>query len=229
MSSSALRIVTAADSLPVTVAEAKGQLRITHAFEDSEIARIVRAASRWAEETTRRIFVTTEVELRIDRFPYRNEYCGFYWSDNYDLRPNYGYSRTKDRTARDSQIKLPGGLITAVESIAYIDTASVVQTLSGPTSTVPGTDYQEDLTDADEAFVFPAAGADWPSTLDDTINAVTLTYSVGYGSTPEDVPEDIRQAILFRVSDMFTNRNGSKGDGTIAAENLLEPHRVFIV
>lgn len=229
MSTTALRIVTPADSMPVTVADAKDQLRITHSFEDNSIARMVGAASRWAEELTRRIFVTTEVQIRMDRFPYRNEYCGFYYTDDAQLRPTYGYSRTKDRTARDSQIKLPGGMVSAVESIAYLDTAAVTQTLSGPSSTVPGTDYQEDLTDADEAFVFPAAGGDWPATLDDTVNAVTITYSVGYGSAPEDVPEDIRQAILFRVSDMFTNRNGSTGDGTIAAERLLEPHRVFLV
>lgn len=227
MTTSALRIVTPAASLPVTVDEAKGQLRVTHAYEDTTIQRIVKAASRWAEEQTRRIFCTTVVEIRMDRFPYRNEYCSLLLYDDYRVEGHYKYGRVRTRTARDSAIRLPGGMVSAVDEIRYLDTSSIEQTLTGPTSGTPGTDYQEDLTDADEAFVFTARNSDWPSTADETINAVTIQYQVGYGADPEDVPEDIRQAILFRCTDMFVNRDGTKGDATVAAENLLQPHRIF--
>lgn len=232
MTTAALRTVTAATTYPITLADAKAQLRITHGAEDQHIQNLIAAATRWAEVETRRVFVTTTVELKMDRFPYRREHCYFEFDEFRNTSPLYKYSRQEERHARDRQIFLPGGNVTKVENIVYTDSDSVEQTLTGPTSDTPGTDYQEDLTDSDEAYVMPAAQDDWPAVADAVVNAVTIRYNVGYGGNEDSVPDDIKMAIRFRVADLFTFRDsadaGNKSEWFKAAENLLSPHRILV-
>lgn len=232
MTTAALEVVTPATTYPITVSDAKSQLRITHGEEDQHIQNLIAAATRWAEVETRRVFMTTEVRLRMDRFPYRREHCYFEFDDFRNVSPNYKYSRQEEKHARDRQIFLPGGKVTAIEDIVYTDADSAPQTLTGPTSGTPGTDYQEDLTDSDEAWVMPAAQGDWPAVADAVVNAVVVRYQVGYGAAEDDVPHDIRMAIRFRVADLFTYRDsadaGNKSDFFKAAENLLFPHRIQV-
>lgn len=199
MSTTALIITTPAANFPVTVAEAKGHLRITHAFDDAHIQRLIAAATAWAQDETGRIMMATEVKTRMRKFPV-------------------------------NILALPGGRITAVEVIEYTDDAGAAQTLKGPTSAAPGTDYQENLDDDEDAFLEPPTDGFWPAVQADTINAVSITYTVGYGVEPETCPESIRQGILFKLGDMYTVRDSEdakhKSAAITAAENLLHPHRI---
>lgn len=66
--SGALRIVQPAIE-PVTVAEVKEQLRITHSAEDALIARRVKVARKAAEERLERTLITSTWRLTLDAFP----------------------------------------------------------------------------------------------------------------------------------------------------------------
>lgn len=219
----ALQVVTAASGYPITVQDAKRQLRITHSYEDAHIQELIAAATSWAQNETRRHFLTATVRLSFDRFPIRR--CSVSFKGRFDSLTMHEVS--KSASARNGAIFLPGGKVTAINDVKYDDEDDVEQTLTGPTSSPAGTDYQEDITDDDEAFVMPKVDEDWPSTLGGKVNAVRIEYDVGFGSKATDVPGDIRQAIRFRVADMFVNRTDSNV-ATTAAENLLAPWRVMV-
>lgn len=60
-----------------------------------------------------------------------------------------------------------------------------------------------------------------------TPESVLIRYITGYGSDPEDVPADIRQAILITVAHLYENREiGGIPPGAI---ELLRPYRVLQV
>jgi uncharacterized phiE125 gp8 family phage protein len=82
-----------------------------------------------------------------------------------------------------------------------------------------------------DIFVEPAeislaAGETWPSSLQDEVNVIRIAAKCGYGDTPDDIPEDIRVAILMKVAGMYENRTAGKETEVSAAENLLKPYRV---
>ena len=191
----------------------------------------MRGATAWAETETRRRFITQVVTLSMDRFPLSGESvitrgdifnCVFFI-------PNDGMSRALDSRARDRAIFLPGGVTSAVEKIDYIDELGAAQVLSGPTSGTPGTDYQEDLTDHEGAYLVPPDDKSWPAVDLGVMNAVVIEFTLGYGANPAKVPEDIKAAIKFRVGDLFNVRSSTDGKGGgigSTAADLLEPHRI---
>jgi uncharacterized phiE125 gp8 family phage protein len=66
--SGALRIAQPAIE-PVTLAEVKAQLRITHSAEDALIERRIRVAREAAEERLERTLITTTWRVTLDAFP----------------------------------------------------------------------------------------------------------------------------------------------------------------
>ena len=231
MSIPAIRIVTVADTKPITVADAKSHLRITHSVEDGHIDNLIGAATQWAQDFTRRILIETQVVLRFDRFPQKGESAavrGDFYADVFYI-PTDTFGRLKATNARDSGILLPGGFVSAINDIDYIDADGNPQTLTGPTSAAPGTDYQEDLTDDEWPQVFPQREQTWPSFQSALVNAVQIDYQVGWPDETE-VPESIRHAIRFKVGDLYTIRDtadaGTKSALLRAAEDLLFPYVV---
>lgn len=82
-------------------------------------------------------------------------------------------------------------------SVVYLDTA-------GASQTVATADYRFDHV---LGRLTPAYNESWPSTYDVT-NAVTITYTSGYGTAPSSVPEGIKTAIIMTVLDWIENRRG---------------------
>jgi len=68
-----LKIITQPTSEPVTLAEAKDQLRITHDNEDSYITRLITVARQAAETHTGRALASATFELTLDEFPESQE------------------------------------------------------------------------------------------------------------------------------------------------------------
>jgi uncharacterized phiE125 gp8 family phage protein len=64
-----LRLVTGPAAQPVTLAEAKAHLRVTHAQDDAYIASIVAAATRQTENDTSRRWITQRWACVLDAFP----------------------------------------------------------------------------------------------------------------------------------------------------------------
>jgi uncharacterized phiE125 gp8 family phage protein len=65
----ALSVVTAPAAEPITLSEAKAQLRVTHGHEDALISSLISAARELVEQRTWRQLVTATFRLYLDRFP----------------------------------------------------------------------------------------------------------------------------------------------------------------
>jgi len=88
-------------------------------------------------------------------------------------------------------ITLPIGPVQSIESITYLDTANVSQTLAAD-------QYRLDMASVPNRIV-PAHLVTWPSVLPD-VDTVAVNAVVGYGDAADDVPDDIREAILKIVA-----------------------------
>lgn len=121
------------------------------------------------------------------------------------------------------EISLPLPPLQSVGSVKYTDTDGVVQTLGAEKYTV-------DIKNKPGVIV-PAYGKSWPATRD-VINAVLVTFTAGYGNAGADVPEPIKQAMLFLIAHFYENRE-AVASGTVireiplAVESLLATYRVW--
>lgn len=95
-------------------------------------------------------------------------------------------------------IELPYCPLSSVTSITYEDE-------NGDTQTLATSRYQVD-TKSEPGRVYLEPGTTWPRVEPDRINAVTITYVVGYGTTSASVPENVRHAIRLLVGDMYNHR-----------------------
>ena len=67
------------------------------------------------------------------------------------------------------------------------------------------TDYLVDTVSEPGRIVLPYNGI-WPLTELYPVNPIVIEYQCGYGLTPEDVPSEIRQAMLIMIADLYDNR-----------------------
>lgn len=65
----ALRLITPAETDPITLVEAKAHLRVTDTDDDTLIGALITAATRHAEAFTGRAFIDQTWELVLDEFP----------------------------------------------------------------------------------------------------------------------------------------------------------------
>lgn len=82
-----------------------------------------------------------------------------------------------------AEIELGWPKVTGISSISYVDTTGATVNLSAlayvlDAETLPG-------------YVLPADGYDWPDTYD-TVNAVRVRFTAGYGEDGSYVPEEIK-------------------------------------
>lgn len=105
--------------------------------------------------------------------------------------------------------------LASITSIVYTDSAGVSQTWTA-------SEYISGRLDLG-GFVVPAIGYSWPGSVATLPNAVTVTYSAGFGAKPSTLPFPITQAILYMVADMYTRREDSVVSLPKASEHLLLP------
>lgn len=122
-------------------------------------------------------------------------------------------SRRVTLDAFPSEIALQFPPIVSVTNITYIDTNGVTQAL----------DSNQYVLDSisEPGWILPANGTTWPETQD-TINAVVVNYTAGYGT---NCPAAIKQFILLTVGDMYRNRESTVDSNLIKAqygERLLD-------
>ena len=177
----------------------KADLRITGTELDSVLTdQYIPAADAWAQNSTKRAIRQQTVKQTMQRFP-------DYWL-------NY-------------TIFLRAGVVSAVAGIDYVANG-VTETLTGPSTSPAGTDYQEDLT-SPIARLMPARGTSWPTVDTDAISPIVVTYTAGYGN-PAQVPADLRRAMVAHVygamelDGLLTIRSGFDMDH---ADKLLSHYR----
>ena len=127
-----------------------------------------------------------------------------------------------------AEIKIPKPPLIEVIEINYDDPAGNIQTVSA-------SDYYVDSV-SQPGWVVPTGSLTWPTPLD-AINSVRVRFRAGYlneDSPPaENVPFDIRAAILLNIGSLYEHRE-TVVIGAITThlpwgvENLLRPHRVLL-
>lgn len=109
--------------LPVSVAEAKEHLRVTHSTDDDMIERHIEAATDLVERECGRVLVSQTWAMKLDGFP---RACG----------------------VRGRYIELPKVPGRSVTSIAYVDLNGTAQTLATDQYTVHADDWQPFVSEA---------------------------------------------------------------------------------
>lgn len=178
------------------MAEAKAHLKVEVSDDDTLITAIIVAARQWAEGYLNRALITQTLRLSLPGFPGEGR-----WDPNPESQ----------QSLVDGVIELPMPSLQAVSSIQYVDT-------DGDTVTLDAGEYQVD-TRRKPGRVAPAWGKSWPSTRD-VFNAVSVSYTAGYGTAGSDVPACVRQAMLLMIGSMYEHREEIV-KGTIIAELKL--------
>lgn len=119
-----------------------------------------------------------------------------------------------------------GSPLAAVQ-VTFLDGTGALMTLANSVYTVTG---------LGSALAYGAVrlgyGQSWPAVYG-VQEAVIITYTVGFGTTADAVPETIREAIRVMVTDRFENRGslreGSFDELPFGAEAMLRPWRPLAV
>lgn len=223
-----LLLVTPPAGLPISLVQAKQQLRIEHDDDDDYITGIlIPAAVAYLDPggggNLGRALVRQQWQLSLDRFP-----GGGVWP-LYDEAP---YSRgISDRLA----IHLDYPPLISVDTVQYVDQSGAPQTLAPSAYQVTGIGTRQ------KARLAPPPGQTWPITLVGELDAVQVTYTCGHAPS-DDTPPDyganvepaIRHAMLLMISHLYENRDAvvvSDRRGLVTAlplgfDALLANHRV---
>ena len=110
----------------------------------------------------------------------------------------------------------------AVSSIVYIDPDNVNQTWSTANYIVDGFSAP--------AGVSLAVGKSYPTTIGNKTGAISVTYVVG-ASLASSIPEQIKQASLILIGNMYENRQEiivgrSVGSIPMTARYLMNPYKI---
>jgi len=128
----------------------------------------------------------------------------------------------QDFRAFDACLRLPIWPVQSVSSVTYYNTSEVSTTLA--------TSVYELLEDELGAYVSLKYGQQWPN-IGNTTKAVSVTYVCGYGNIPNNIPADIRHAMMLMISHWYENREATAPtqmavmEVPLAARALLNKHR----
>lgn len=96
-------------------------------------------------------------------------------------------------------IRIPMPPLISVVSVGYYATVGVLTTLTETT------DYQ---ISKDEIFCYlePAVSGFWPATVSGLANGVEIVFTCGYGSTRDEVDEDLVHSLKVLIAHWYENR-----------------------
>lgn len=122
-------------------------------------------------------------------------------------------------------VELPMPPIISIDRVGYVDSAATDQAFDA------GSYYALGIGSTAGAKVVPLAGASWPSVPSDAIGAF-VEFTAGYGAAPEDVPADIRHAIMALVGTAYFARESVftiQATPTPVAETdaAIDRHRIW--
>lgn len=161
------------DEVPIDLDLVKQHCAVSGTRLDTTLNAYIRAGVLWAEGFMHRSIVSRAHRWVLRGFPA----CGY---------------------GEDGQIVLPRGKTRSVDGIEYSSNGAILS-LSGPSNSPAGDDYQESLLGDDGGILMPNRGAGWPVADWDVPAPLTITFTAGYGA--DEIPEDIVHAILFSVDD----------------------------
>lgn len=205
----ALKLVTAPASEPVTLEQAKQHLREDSDDFNEQIEVFIEAATAYADGPSGflgRALIDQTWDLYLDAFP----------------------AVTVVGTRNVYAIEIPLPPLIEVLGVFYLDSNGAEQTFDAASYTVD---------DASEpARIVLGSTGSWP-TIQEAANAVRVRFRAGYldqnSPDAENVPGNIKAAILIMVGDLYQNRESSVIGQTVtkipwSAEALLRRHRIYL-
>lgn len=200
---------------PVTVAQAKQQLRIDNSAEDASLQTYIVAARQMVEKMMQRSIYARNVRLTLDTFPVYDS----------DSSCGAGESAALAWYFRALAIRLPRPALISVTSIYYrSDDGNFV--LLSPES------YVTDAT-SEPARIMPAPGYTWPALNAYVPSQVEIDFvsgTYGDGVLIDTCPQTIKLAILLLVGHFYANREAAGEamtaiplgvDSLLAGENFV--------
>lgn len=190
VSSYNLSLVTAPATEPITLAEAKEQLRIDTSDEDTYITNLIIAARELAEKYTRLSFINTTWRIFFDQYPFLGSHYGY--------SPSYSHELFQSpSTARE--IFLPRGEIQSVTSVKVYDDSDTSATISSSNYFVSSyNEGSQGYLSFRKNFTLPV--------INRVKDGLEIEYVAGFGSSASDVPQGIKQGLLEQVAFMYENR-----------------------
>jgi len=168
---------------PVTLDEAKAQLRVTYTGEDVLIAALITAARQRIEAALGLALIATTFRETHDVWP---------------LEITTAVPATDPLSALFAgPLKLRRGPLIGVSAIAVADGSGAFQTLDPASYAAEPGSRPARIIPCDVAWPAPGVAA----------GGVRIDYDAGYGAAEADVPAPLRQAILQLVADGFEHRS----------------------
>jgi uncharacterized phiE125 gp8 family phage protein len=175
----ALSLVTPPAVEPVTLAEAKLQMRLGLTDDDALITELIVAAREYVETFTHRALIAQT------------------WDDKREGFPGYG--------GQAIWLPKPPLLLTPTAPvITYVDPNGVTQTWSSSLYTVDAPTGPK----ARAACVVPNYGEYFPLTRA-VVNAVTIRFTAGYGALATTVPSSLKAATKLLVETWLVGGSGA--------------------
>lgn len=223
LESGRFNLIAAPQCEPVDLEEAKKFIIVDHNNHDLIIDRLIVAARQMAEQLTKITFITQEWQLFFDHFPHRHGHSGHgHWAhDNFD-HSGVGHVATILGHAEDFELdKPPLQSITHVKTFNDDDVGTIFDAANYHVRTYKGIDVVKGRIALRNASTWPFGTR--------SIDAVEIQFKAGYGNSPEDVPHEIRQAILEEVTFKYNNRGDCPTDkiGSKTARGLLQQFRIM--
>ena len=159
-------LVTAPESEPVTLAQAKEHLNVDHTDSDDYITRILKAARQYVEKRSGYQCMSASWALYLDEFP------------------------------SSAVIYIEKKPVTAISKVEYYATDDATEYTE-----LSSSDYHTDIISGPARVKIE----DTPSSVGDKLNAVKVSFTAGHSSA-DDVPENLKQAILVLLGHLYENR-----------------------
>lgn len=202
------QLVSAPAVEPLDVTTAKNHLRVDVTDDDILIGLLIVAARQYAEQITGRSFISQQWKFVADRFPGGQSWQSEPFGEDFSLPAN--------------AFLLEKGPVQSIDSIKYIDTGSIQQTVA---PSVYVADFSGTL-----ARVAPRFGQIWPVPLPQ-IGSVEVTFTAGYGLAAA-VPQGVKQWLLLRIGVLYENREEVVIGRSVTVtplpfvDGLLNPYRI---
>jgi len=174
------------------------QQNLTTAEKEADyLTLILKGVVAFAESYTKRDFITKTYETFRDSF-----FGDFYHTGQFT--PTAGPLSTSVTTASTGEIafEIRKSPLQSVTSIDFL--------LLGVLTPVSPTIFYNTFED-DFSKIINEPGELWPTDVDPKRQSVKILFKAGFGDEPDDVPEQLRNAMLIHAAHMFFNR----GDCTV--------------
>jgi len=196
----------------LTLEEIKEYLRLDtdDTSEDALLLRLEATAVSFVEKYTSRTLLTTQfITYRDNFFGFGYAYAGYYYGSN-----NYCYDYWLLRKSPLQQVDL----------VQYYNTDNVLTTVDS--------DIYYNTFENDYSKILLNNGYQFPTDIIMKLQAIQILFTAGYGDTGEDVPQELKEAILMLIAGMYENRGDCNQSTCSSVANcsimsLLDQYRII--